>query len=125
MLEHAITSLPEGLGRQVTEILGQRLFNQQSAAFTDAKAIATNNNNLSYARTDGLGEMRGSIPAGAYHYWGNRLGYECWGDKQFMNEYLRDNPEARVKTHGSKIQVGYDSDGFIHHRPGRKVKVYK
>ena len=125
MLEHAITSLPESLGRQVTEILGQRLFDQQSAAFTDAKAIATQNNNKSYARTDGLGEMRGSIPAGAYHYWCNRLGYECWGDKQFMDEYLRDNPEARVKTHGDKIQVGYDGDGFIHHRPGRKVKVYK
>jgi hypothetical protein len=125
MLENAITSLPAELGHQVTEILGQRLFKQQEAAFTDAKQIAQQNNDLSYRRVDGLGEMTASIPEASYHYWGNRLGYDCWADKQFKKEYLRDNPEARVKTHSDKIQVGYTNDGFFNCGAGKKVKVYK
>jgi hypothetical protein len=125
MLEHAIQSLPAELGHQVTQVLGQRLFKQQEAAFTEAKQIAAQNNGKSYKRVDGLGEMTASIPTASYHYWGNRLGYECWGDPQFKKEYLRDNPEARVKTHGDKTRVGYVGDGFICHRLGRKIKVYK
>lgn len=31
------------------------------------------------------------IPVMDYHYWGLRLGYECWNDKQFVAEYQRDN----------------------------------
>jgi len=34
----------------------------------------------------------------SYHYWGNRLGYQCWEDTQFKREYLRDVPEARVRS---------------------------
>ena len=37
----------------------------------------------------------------SYHYWGQRLGYECWEDAQFRREYLRDNPASRVKTTSS------------------------
>lgn len=42
-----------------------------------------------------------------YHYWGQRLGYECWDDEQFVREFLRDNPEVRVKSSSRKVQVGY------------------
>lgn len=125
MLEHAITSLPEELGHQVTQVLRQRLSSQQDAAFTEAKEIAKFNNDKSYRRVDGLGELTASIPTAAYHYWGRRLGYECWSDRQFKKEYLRDNPEARVKTHGGKAMVGYEGDGFYRHRAGRKIKVYR
>lgn len=31
------------------------------------------------------------IPLMDYHYWGLRLGYECWSDKEFVEEYKRDN----------------------------------
>jgi hypothetical protein len=37
----------------------------------------------------------------SYHYWGRRLGYECWECPQFRREYLRDNAQCRVKTIGS------------------------
>lgn len=33
-----------------------------------------------------------------YHYWGQRLGYECWDDPEFVREYLRDNPDSRVNA---------------------------
>lgn len=44
------------------------------------------------------GEVEMMIDPISYHYWGNRLGYECWDDKQFRAEYLRDNPESRIKS---------------------------
>lgn len=47
---------------------------------------------------DGIGRHRLRVTAEAYHYWGARLGYGCWGDKQFLDEFERDNPECRVET---------------------------
>lgn len=44
------------------------------------------------------GEVRLMIHPMSYHYWGNRLGYQCWSDPGFIHEYLRDNPEARVRN---------------------------
>ena len=55
----------------------------------------------------GLGELKARIDPYSYHYWGKRLGYACWNDKQFVDEYLRDTPEARVKTMGTRTQVGH------------------
>lgn len=37
----------------------------------------------------------------SYTYWGDRLGYECWDNDQFVAEYKRDNPESRVKVAGT------------------------
>lgn len=57
---------------------------------------------------DGLGALVARIPPTAYHFWGQKLGYACWNDKQFMHEFLRDNPECRVNSGGTKeIQVGW------------------
>lgn len=57
---------------------------------------------------EGLGAPVAEIPQTSFHYWGRRLGYQCWHDEQFVREYLRDNPQARVKAKGTKeIQVGY------------------
>jgi len=55
---------------------------------------------------EGMGRIKLSVPPLAYHYWGQRLGYECWADKQFQNEFLRDNPGVRVKqAGGTKPQI--------------------
>jgi len=56
---------------------------------------------------EGLGRVRMAISADAFHYWGRRLGYDCWKDKQFLREFERDNPAVRVKCGGTKVQVGY------------------
>jgi hypothetical protein len=48
--------------------------------------------------------------------WGVRLGYECWEDKQFLKEFLRDNPEVAVRNYCKKTVVGgalFDSSGFL------------
>jgi len=44
------------------------------------------------------GQVEMMIDPISYHYWGQRLGYECWDDKAFRREYLRDNPSSRIKT---------------------------
>ena len=52
-----------------------------------------------------------SIRPEFYHYWGQRLGYECWEDEQFVREMQRDNPEIRVRCHTGNIMVGWQSGG--------------
>lgn len=56
---------------------------------------------------DGVGRLRMVVTGDAFHYWGRRLGYECWQDRQFLREYERDNESVRVKCGGTKLQVGY------------------
>lgn len=56
---------------------------------------------------DGVGSKIATIPGDAFHFWGKKLGYDCWNDKEFMAEFLRDNPECRVNSGGTKeIFVG-------------------
>jgi len=124
MFEGILNSLPGDERRMVGEHLRARVHSDLGKIQGGANQIAKDNANVEYAHVDGLGEMTASIDSRSFHYWNNREP-GCWNDKQFTKEYLRDNPEARVKTRSGKIQVGYSGDGFIHHRPGRKVKVYK
>lgn len=53
------------------------------------------------------GEVDMQVDPYFFHYWGQRLGYDCWNDKQFCDEFKRDNPEVRVKSRSKKISVGY------------------
>lgn len=63
---------------------------------------------LRHKSIDGVGQKIASIPASAYHFWGQKLGYDCWNDKKFMQEFLRDNPQCRVNSGGTKeISVGW------------------
>jgi hypothetical protein len=56
---------------------------------------------------DGLGRVRMMIDPTSYHYWGDRLGYQCWKDRAFLREFERDNADVRVKCGGTKIMVGW------------------
>ena len=63
----------------------------------------------------GIGRKIAQIPADAYHYWGQRIGYECWKDKQFMKEFLRDNEQCAVRNYVKKTVVQgtvFGADGF-------------
>ena len=56
---------------------------------------------------DGVGVHRLRVDPTSYHYWGQRLGYECWGNEQFIKEYGRDNPSATVICKPEKPKYGY------------------
>ncbi|MDR1280299.1 MAG: hypothetical protein LBK99_05710 [Opitutaceae bacterium] len=62
--------------------------------------------------------QKAQIHAESYHYWGQRLGYECWDDPQFMREYLRDVPAARVRTVTGRVSV------VVQEKPKRFSKNY-
>jgi hypothetical protein len=57
-------------------------------------------------RKDGF-EVELNIPPTSYHYWGQRLGYECWEDKQFVREFWRDNEVCRVNNRPAKTVIGW------------------
>jgi len=125
MFDQILDSLPGDERREIAGHLRARVIKDMHGAFDGAKQIAKDNNNAEFQHVDGLGEMTASIDSRSYHYWAQREGPEIWSSKQFLKEYLRDNPEARVKAKSGKVQVGYEGDGFIRHRTGRKIKVYK
>lgn len=60
---------------------------------------------LGERRTLSAGEVTMQVHPKFYHYWGQRLGYECWEDKQFVREFLRDNPEARVTSKAANPSI--------------------
>jgi len=67
-------------------------------------------NSQQHRSIDGLGQKKAAINSTSFHYWGNREGYGCWQDRKFLDDYLRDNPESRVNSVGTKIQVGYQRE---------------
>jgi hypothetical protein len=75
---------------------------------------------------DGLGEMILSVPSYLYHKWGQKEGtYKCWSDKSFLHDARRDNDRMKVKSKGTKIQVGYrGDDAELRDRPHRFRKSY-
>lgn len=55
---------------------------------------------------DGFGGFVGlMVHPESFHYWGQRLGYQCWNDDGFKREYLRDNPQCRVKASARQTTV--------------------
>lgn len=58
-----------------------------------------------FLRGEGGGEVEMMIHPTSYHYWGQRLGYECWDDPTFRREYRRDNPVARVKSVSDRLTI--------------------
>lgn len=63
-------------------------------------------NRIEHGSTE-MGRLRMRVPETAYHYWGQRLGYQCWKDKRFLAEYERDNASAKV-AYRRKMMVGVD-----------------
>lgn len=69
-----------------------------------------------------FGRMRMRVSQEAFDYWGQRLGYECWNDREFLREFERDNPECRVKSAARsttlRVQGRREAPGTILDRTG-------
>jgi len=92
------------LGHQAKEVLTAFYRKELSQAEIEQKEIAREHQNRVFMRH---GQKTAAIHPKFYHYWGQRLGYECWDDKQFFKEFLRDNEDCRVKSRSMKTQVGW------------------
>lgn len=56
---------------------------------------------------DGIGRLRMEVDNYSINYWGQKLGFDCWSDPTFLREFERDNPHARVRSGGTRPQVGW------------------
>jgi hypothetical protein len=76
-------------------IQAQKRQNAMAAVLRDGRSL------------EGLGACERRVDAFAYHDWGLKEGYACWQDKGFKRYFDRIAPECRVKSRGTKVQVGY------------------
>ena len=80
----------EGLERHLRfEADLERVESAQRAAAANAEV-----RDMGSAKMDGLGQLKAVIPAREYFRW-HQSHEGCWGDKGFIREYVRDNPEFR------------------------------
>jgi len=92
-------------GRRIREVVAAMAMKREAAQLSVSPVGE-------HRSMEGLGRMKMSIPPLSYHYWGRRLGYQCWSDKQFLREFERDNPSVRVKqAGGTKTQILSGWDG--------------
>jgi len=95
------------LAKQLDAELRQGWLRNRVEAEVAAKKIGKINT-IRHKSVEGLGQLTARIPIDSFHFWGMKLGYGCWNDQQFMDEFLRDNPELRVNSGGTKeISVGW------------------
>lgn len=78
-------------------------------ASAKAQRIAEVNSKLEFsANVDGL-RMESSMPLEVFNFWFAKgvteLGGNPWSDDEFIAEFLRDNPECRVKETSKNIVV--------------------
>jgi len=55
------------------------------------------NKEMGVAKSEVLGQLKATIPAREYFRW-HQSHRGCWGDKQFIREFMRDNPSFRAQT---------------------------
>ena len=107
ILVNAVEALPGDLKKAVIEEFRTGISKQIVDATIEQRRIAKDNNAHDFRSIEGIGRLRMRIDPTLYHKWGQKYGYDCWKDNQFLNEIERDNPEVRVKCGGTRLQFGY------------------
>jgi hypothetical protein len=107
LIANAMDDLPGNLRQQVVEELKTGHRKEWVNAGIQQKKIAKQTSINEFKSVDGIGRLRMRVDPTLYHYWGHKVGYGCWKDAQFLREIERDNPEVRVKSGGTRLQVGF------------------
>lgn len=107
VIANALDDLPGELRIAVIKEFQKGIQKDWVKAGIDQKRIAKDSQR-DIRSVDGIGRLRMRIDPTLYHAWGTRLGYDCWRDGQFLREIERDNPEVRVKSGGTRLQVGFE-----------------
>lgn len=97
------------LGITMKDLIAEIDFRQQKrvvAAHRAQRLAAKVNGERRFIRSGEVGgEVTMQVHPIFYHHWGQRLGYGCWRDPQFVREFQRDNPEVRVKSRSDKTTI--------------------
>lgn len=107
-IANALDDLPGDLRSQVVNEFKSGYRKEWVNAGIQQKKIAKQTSINDFKSVDGIGRLRMRVDPTLYHYWGHKLGYGCWKDSQFLREIERDNPEVRVKSGGTRLQVGFE-----------------
>jgi hypothetical protein len=107
LIANAMDDLPGNIRQQVIQELKEGHRKEWVNAGIEQKKIARQTHINEFKAVDGIGRLRMRIDPTLYHYWGHKVGYGCWKDAQFLREIERDNPEVRVKSGGTRLQVGF------------------
>jgi hypothetical protein len=107
-IANALDDLPGDLRTQVVNEFKTGYRKEWVNAGIQQKKIAMQTSINDFRSVDGIGRLRMRVDPTLYHYWGHKLGYGCWKDSQFLREVERDNPEVRVKSTGTRLQVGFE-----------------
>lgn len=99
--------LPGNIRQQVIQELKEGHRKEWVNAGIEQKKIARQTHINEFKAVEGIGRLRMRVDPTLYHYWGHKVGYGCWKDAQFLREIERDNPEVRVKSGGTRLQVGF------------------
>lgn len=78
---------------------------QNNLAGIRQKQVAGGINSQPHVPIEGIGECFMRVDADAYFYWVNRLGHDCWNDKNFRREFYRDNESVRVNTQPKSTKI--------------------
>jgi hypothetical protein len=107
LIANAMDDLPGNIRQQVIQELKEGHRKEWVNAGIEQKKIARQTHINEFKAVEGIGRLRMRIDPTLYHYWGHKVGYGCWKDAQFLREIERDNPEVRVKSGGTRLQVGF------------------
>ena len=107
LIANAMDDLPGNIRQQVIQELKEGHRKEWVNAGIEQKKIARQTHINDFKAIEGIGRLRMRVDPTLYHYWGHKVGYGCWKDAQFLREIERDNPEVRVKSGGTRLQVGW------------------
>jgi hypothetical protein len=107
VLAHALDDLPGELRRAVINEFSTGIQKDWVQAGIQQKRIAADTRSTDIKSVDGIGRLRMRVDPTLYHAWGQKYGYDCWRDSQFLREVERDNPAVRVNSSGTRLQVGW------------------
>ena len=119
LIESLTQVIPEHLQAEVAQELARGWRLEEVRAKHAAAQVAKVNRDYEHKEVKGLGRLVARIPSTSFAYWNNREGMRgCWNDKQFFNEFLRDNPGCSVVNQEKKTMVGgakglFDARGGI------------
>ena len=109
-------AIPKEVKDELLEILRYRFMQQAHQARKEQEA-AQRFGGERYALDFGRVDLM--VHPFFYHYWGQRLGYECWQNDEFVREFKRDNETVRVKSRARQLKVGFV--GGCDLKPGQSV----
>ena len=111
MSEILVPKWKEGNGSQFMKNLDRHLRYEVDLERYEAKKreIECGKENQHGGVMDGVGQLKGTIPAREYFRW-QQFKPGCWGDKEFVREFLRDNPSLRAKSFDKKTFQGASLD---------------